>query len=815
MCFASVTLPAHCSQVLQTVERMKRRAAAKNRKADDMDSGEDLIQMLLKEQQRQLEQDTAVAQVPWHAAGITGTTSLRVGSKDLFIDAEIRIRPGRRYGLVGANGTGKTTILRHLAAHAIPNVQVPYDARIIHVNQEVPGEQRSAIAVVIASDVRRTKLLQDEADCMAALEELERAEAFAAAMAKEAAAAAEATQAAAPETGAAAAAPAEGVSVPSEAAAGGVGAAAAAPAGAEAGHTSATGAVDSGPAADPQGGASGDPDGGDGDGQGKGDGAGGTGGHLSRFKGAAHFAEVKSRSKGDASKSKRKKTSAELQAVYTQIQAALTDIDAFTAESRAAEILSGLQFSQSMMTMSTEQLSGGWRMRVALACGLFATPDILCCDESTVHLDFAAVEWLQSYLCEHYGSASSPTKSIVVVSHDRAFLNGLATDIMHLANHKLEYYRGNYDSFDKQRVERAKEAARQAEAHAAKIAHMQSFVDKFRASAARASQAQSRVKAIEKLRREGAGGAAASAAAAATGVGLGGTGVRLHFPDPGPLGTPVLQIKDVSFGYKEVAEGSTDDEAAGTISLLFQNVSFGVDMSSRIAILGPNGVGKSTLLKLISGELEAREGQIDRNSHLRIAKFDQHHMEGMDPEATPLSWLQTKHPEGTRGMNETELRSWLGKYGLSGMLATQQIKVLSGGQKSRVSIATMLFSKPHIVLLDEPSNFLDIDAVDALIEGIKEFAGGVVMVSHDEHLIDNVATTLLVAGYPYPGAITRYRGTLAKYRKEVEGLSRVDMSRMHDHEGGDIADEAELGALTKGTAAETPAVAAASSSGGR
>ncbi len=771
---------------------MKRKAAAKNRKAgSDVDSGEDLIQMLLKEQQRQLEQENHGAQVPWHAAGITGTTSLRVGSKDLFIDAEIRIRPGRRYGLVGANGTGKTTILRHLAAHAIPNVVVPFDARIIHVNQEVPGEERSAIAVVIASDVRRTKLLQEEADCLAALEEIEKAEAYAAAMAKEAQAAAAAEADTAAAAGASEETPAGG-------------AAAAVPAAAASTADGSSTAHDATEAA-----------GGDETTQddtvleGKGDGAGGTGGHLSRFKGAAHFAEVRARAGQESSKAKRKKTSAELQAQYVSIQTQLTEIDAFTAESRAAEILAGLQFSQSMMTMSTAQLSGGWRMRVALACGLFATPDILCCDESTVHLDFAAVEWLQSYLCEHYGSASSPTKTIIVVSHDRAFLNGLATDIMHLSNHKLEYYRGNYDSFDKQRVERAKEAARQAEAHAAKIAHMQSFVDKFRASAARASQAQSRVKAIEKLKREGAGGAAASAAAAATGVGLGGTGVRLHFPDPGPLGTPVLQIKDVSFGYKEVAEGSTADEAAGTISLLFQNVSFGVDLTSRIAILGPNGVGKSTLLKLISGELEARDGQIDRNSHLRIAKFDQHHMEGMDPEATPLTWLQTKHPEATRGLNETELRSWLGKYGLSGMLATQQIKVLSGGQKSRVSIATMLFSKPHIVLLDEPSNFLDIDAVDALIEGIKEFAGGVVMVSHDEHLIDNVATTLLVAGYPYPGAITRYRGTLAKYRKEVEGLSRVDMSRMHDHEGTDIADEAELGALTKGT----DGAAAASGSG--
>jgi ATP-binding cassette subfamily F protein 3 len=402
--------------------------------------------------------------------------------------------------------------------------------------------------------------------------------------------------------------------------------------------------------------------------------------------------------------------------------------DVSEGTTRASIILAGLGFSPEMIKAPTSSLSGGWRMRVSIACGLFLAPSIMCLDEPTNHLDLESVVWLQNHLSEYKGT-------LIIVSHDRVFLDNVVTDMMHLKSRKLTYYRGDFTTFQKSRVEHRKHLEREWARYTERRAHMQAFVDKFRFNAKRASLVQSRIKAIEKLDRE------------AVPLEDEDKLIRFEFPDPGPLETPVMQAREASFGYPGKP-------------LLFKDVEFGLFPGSRICLLGRNGAGKSTFLKLLLGDLSPSAGDIIRNGKLRTAYFTQHHMDVLDGDLTPTEQLC----ETFSGVKEDEARKFLGRFGITQELGSQRIGTLSGGQKSRVAFSLIAWRKPHILVLDEITNHLDVDTIDSVIDALKAFPGAVLLVSHDQFFVDAVATELWVLANC---GIRRFRGTLGDYKAAV------------------------------------------------
>eukprot|EP00934_Nitzschia_sp_Nitz4_P006233 Nitzschia sp. Nitz4//scaffold22_size323478//256035//262777//NITZ4_000575-RA/size323478-processed-gene-0.482-mRNA-1//-1//CDS//3329543139//6223//frame0 len=420
--------------------------------------------------------------------------------------------------------------------------------------------------------------------------------------------------------------------------------------------------------------------------------------------------------------------------VYERLQL----LGADTAQTRAATILSGLQFTPEMQMAPITSLSGGWRMRVALAAALLIEPDLLMLDEPTNHLDLEAVIWLERYLVEY-------PHTVIVVSHDRGFLNEICTDTIEFKHKKLTYYRGNFDMYIKQRDEQTKNAARVYEAYQTKRAHMMEFIDKFRANAKRATMVQSRIKAVEKMDAEAPEPVEIDQI------------WRFSIPNSGPLGRPIISIDDVSFDYNPVRE---DGSQKAESEFLLQKVNFGVDLDSRIAILGANGQGKTTLLNLIMGKLRPVKGSCSVNPGLRIAHFSQQHATNFD--------LQLSAIENMLNMFESsedqEMRTFLGKFQIQGTDALKPMGLLSGGQKSRVAFAALAYKRPHLLIIDEGSNHLSMDAVDALVEAVKSFGGGILVVSHDSHFVSNTCTELWVVS---EGHATRFRGTFADYKKHT------------------------------------------------
>jgi|APGre2960657444_1045066.scaffolds.fasta_scaffold01255_7 ATP-binding cassette subfamily F protein 3 len=413
----------------------------------------------------------------------------------------------------------------------------------------------------------------------------------------------------------------------------------------------------------------------------------------------------------------------------TAVYARLHEIDAYTAEARAAEILVGLSFTPEMQARPTKSFSGGWRMRVALARALFVVPDLLLLDEPTNHLDLEAVCWLEATLMKW------PT-TLLLVSHARDFLDNVCTDIVHLHNRKITAWRGNYSSFEMQRAERQRCAGKRAEADERKRKHMQAFLDKFGALLRqRAKVVQGRMARLEAQ--------------------IDRVGVEddpefcFVFPDPGAVAPPVIGFFDVTFSYPNAQRP------------VFKGVNFGFDLDSRIALVGRNGIGKTTLLNLMTGQLQATSGHVSRNAHCRVAAFSQHFVDQLDMTATPLSYMQSCYP----GVLGQDLRNHLGAFGICGTLATQTIFTLSGGQKSRLALSKITWTKPHILLLDEPSNHVDLQSCDALIQGLSLFKGGVLLISHDEHLITNVADEIwLVNG---DGGVEPFSGSFKDYKKSL------------------------------------------------
>jgi ATP-binding cassette subfamily F protein 3 len=406
-----------------------------------------------------------------------------------------------------------------------------------------------------------------------------------------------------------------------------------------------------------------------------------------------------------------------------EIQSRLSDIDAWSAEARASSILKGLGFDADKQRMPCSAFSGGWRMRVALAGVLFSQPDLLLLDEPTNYLDLEGALWLESYLQKY-------PHTVIIISHDRGLLNRAVGGILHLDNRKLTYWSGPYDQFARQMAERRAVLAAEAKKQEARRAHLQSFVDRFRAKATKATQAQSRIKMLEKMTPITAPEEAKR--------------VAFSFPAPEELSPPIVNIEGAAVGYGG--------------PLVLRKLSLRIDQDDRIALLGRNGEGKSTLSKLLAGKLDAAEGRVHRSSKLRIGYFAQHQVDELYIDETPLQHIQRLRPDE----QQAKLRARLAGFGLMAEQAETEVGRLSGGQKARLSLLLATIDAPHLLILDEPTNHLDIESREALVEALTEYSGAVILVSHDMHLLSLVADRLwLVKG----GAVTPFTDDLEAYRR--------------------------------------------------
>ncbi|TPX64399.1 hypothetical protein SpCBS45565_g05914 [Spizellomyces sp. 'palustris'] len=518
---------------------------------------------------------------------------IQYAGKKILQNANLSLSYGRRYGLVGKNGVGKSTLLRAIAHQEL---RLPGHIRVLHVEQEIAGDDTDALASVLQADKERTSLLAEEKQLNSA---------------------------------------------------------------------------------------------------------------LSKASTAPEAAETMTK---------------RLKEVYQRLE----EIDAHTAESKASSILNGLGFSPEQQRAATKTFSGGWRMRLALARALFCKPDLLLADEVTNYLDFPAVVWLERYFQKWQAT-------LLIVSHDRSFLDAVSTDILHLHDGLLDYYRGNFSTFVGTKAERRKNQLREYEAQLQYRQHLQAFIDRWRYNAKRAAQAQSKIKILEKLPP-----LEAPPKDDMEGISGEGQDIYFRFPDPEKLSPPILRMEEVTFGYDEQRT-------------ILSGISFDLQMDSKIAVVGPNGAGKSTLIRLMTAQVEPQKGMVSRHGRLRIALFSQHHVDQLELGASSVQFLQSRFP----GMQEEDYRRVLGRFGLTGTTALQPIGTLSGGQKSRAVFAWMAMTNPHVLVLDEPTNHLDMDSIDALASALREFKGGIAIVSHDERFLDAVCNEVWVCDQ---GKLTRFEG---------------------------------------------------------
>ncbi|MDH3668831.1 MAG: ATP-binding cassette domain-containing protein [Paracoccaceae bacterium] len=406
-----------------------------------------------------------------------------------------------------------------------------------------------------------------------------------------------------------------------------------------------------------------------------------------------------------------------------EIQTRLADIQAHSAEARAATILAGLGFDHAAQARPSREFSGGWRMRVALAAVLFSAPDLLLLDEPTNYLDLEGATWLEGFLARY-------PHTMLVISHDRGLLNRAVQGILHLHDRKLTLYSGGYDTFDRVRREKLALQAAMAKKQAAARAHMQAFVDRFRYKATKARQAQSRLKMIERMEP--------IASAIENSV------PPIMLPEPEELAPPLMTIEDASVGY----DGRS----------VLSKLSLRIDQDDRIALLGANGEGKSTLAKLISGKLVPMGGQRQASTKLRIGYFAQHQADELVAGETPLDHIRRLRP----ALEPQKLRAILANGGTGAEIAETAVAKLSGGQKARLLLTLATLDAPHLLILDEPTNHLDIESREALVTALNAYSGAVILITHDAHLIELVADRLwLVKG----GRVTPFDDDLAAYRK--------------------------------------------------
>lgn len=409
------------------------------------------------------------------------------------------------------------------------------------------------------------------------------------------------------------------------------------------------------------------------------------------------------------------------------IHTRLVDIGAHSAESRAGSILHGLGFDKEAQLQPCSEFSGGWRMRVALAAVLFAEPDLLLLDEPTNYLDLEGTLWLENYLSRY-------PHTIIIISHDRDLLNTCCTSIVHLENKTLTSYKGDYDFFERTRAERMALQGKMKVKQDAKRAHMQSFIDRFKAKASKATQAQSRIKALEKME--------VIAAVSDTDV------TPLTFPSPKkPAASPIINMRNASVGYEPGKP-------------IIQGLDLRIDADDRIALLGANGNGKSTFAKLLANQLQVMDGEVTRAEKLRIAIFAQHNMDDLVPEETAVDHVRKLVPEE----GEAKARSRVARMGLSNEKHDTKAKNLSGGEKARLLLGLATFHAPHLLILDEPTNHLDIDSREALVHALNAYSGAVILISHDRHLVEASAERLWLV---HDGKVGPYEGDMEDYRRLV------------------------------------------------
>ncbi|MDA9238749.1 ATP-binding cassette domain-containing protein [Planktomarina sp.] len=410
-----------------------------------------------------------------------------------------------------------------------------------------------------------------------------------------------------------------------------------------------------------------------------------------------------------------------------EVQTRLADIDAWSAEGRASSILKGLGFDEIAQKKPCADFSGGWRMRVALAAVLFSAPDVLLLDEPTNYLDLEGTIWLESFLARY-------PHTVVVISHDRDLLNRAVGAILHLENKQLTFYQGNYDTFAKTRASKRAVQAAAAKKQTAQREHLQKFVDRFKAKASKAKQAQSRVKALERMELITPPEEVAKRV--------------FSFPQPEELSPPIVAIEDAAVGY-----GGPD---------ILSKLELRIDQDDRIALLGKNGEGKSTLTKLISDRLKTSAGRLTTHNKLRIGYFAQHQVDELNLDETPLQHLQSERPDHS----PAKLRALMAGFGLGPDQVDTIVQKLSGGQKARLSLLLATLDAPHLLILDEPTNHLDIESREALVRALTTYSGAVVLVSHDMHLLSLVADRLWLISN---GHVVPFEQDLAAYRSFLLG----------------------------------------------
>ncbi len=523
--------------------------------------------------------------------------SLMRGTKPLFINAELTLNPGDKIGLIGANGTGKSTLFAMLLDDIHPDqgsIDFPRNWQVAHVAQETPGLERAAIDYAIDGDSTLRKLEQE-------------------------------------------------------------------------------------------------------------------------------LAELENQPESDANGNR-----------IAELHAQLADADAYTVQSRAEQLLTGLGFSAAQMRQSVASFSGGWRMRLNLAQALMCPSDLLLLDEPTNHLDLDAILWLEDWLKRYEGT-------LLVISHDRDFLDGVVNVIAHIDEQKIKRYSGNYSGFERQRAAQLTLAASMLEKQQRKQAHLQSFIDRFKAQATKARQAQSRIKALARMEELAPLRAAAE--------------FSFEFREPLRAPNPLLTLDRVTIGYR------SDEGAEKPIAT---NIHFSLQSGQRFGLLGINGAGKSTFIKTIAGELAALQGETQFGKGLVIGYFAQHQLEMLRHDESPL-WHLAKLAPTTR---EQELRNFLGSFNFPGEMVTSPIAPFSGGEKARLALALIVWQRPNLLLLDEPTNHLDLETREALTEALAQFEGTLVLVSHDRHLLRATTDQFMIVAEgklsPFDGDLDDYRDWLFK-----------------------------------------------------